>query len=212
MRQKGCTLGMPPDNDNSMPPDDSPADIRPLDMYLLGLVRGGLITPYDWQSKGRVSLGASLPAVKRLLKAGLLKRPRLGPHDRHEHALTNKGEDELARLSGYVRRAQDEAPKNLESVVRLACLASVARRAATAKKLLLEAADYHHKRARAAEKRKISNPVRSGLGELCSIALSDCEAAQEAALAKELESLARRWDKKSEEIFDYWRQDRKPPR
>jgi len=203
---------MPTGNDNSRPPDDTPADIRPLDMYLLGLVRGGLITPYDWQSKGRVSLGASLPAVKRLLKAGLLERTRLGPHDRHEHALTNKGDDELDRLSGYVRRAQDEVPKDLESVVRLACLATVAGRAATAKKFLMEAADYHRKRARAAGKRKISNPVRSGLGELYSIALTNCEAAQETALARELESLARRWDKKSEEIFHYWREDHKTDR
>ncbi len=71
--------------------------LRPLEMFLLGLVRGGLITPYDWQAKGRVSLGASLPAARRLVKAGLLRKVKEGPHGRHEFGLTENGRRRIGR-------------------------------------------------------------------------------------------------------------------
>jgi len=187
--------------------------IRPLDLFLLGLVRGGLVTPYDWKSRARTSLGASLPAVRRLLDAGLLKKAAKGPRGRHEFALTAKGEDAVRNLARYVEGALDQSPGDLESVVRLACLATIIGDTGTAKKLLVEATNAHRQRARSAKRRPAgTTPLRSRLGALYSTVLADCEAAEEAATAEKLESLRRRWDKVAEEVLQQWRDERRTRR
>jgi hypothetical protein len=184
-------------------------DIRPLDMFLLGLVKGGLITPYDWQSRARTSLGASLPAVRRPLDAGLLRKAAKGPRGRHEFALTSKGQDCLEKLRSYVQDALDEPRGDLESVLRLACLASVIGDTRMAKKLLSEARDTHRRRAGIAKKRTISDvPFRSRLAGLYSKVLARCEAAQETAMADQLELLARLWDTATKEILQLWQDER----
>ena len=143
-------------NNDSAPRREKAPAIRPLDMFLLGLVKGGLITSYDWQSKAKTSLGASLPAIRRLLRAGLLRKAGEGPRGRHEFALTLKGRDELDNLYRYVDDSIDQSFGDLESVLRLACLATIIDDAGTAKSLLLEARDTHRGRARLAEKRATS--------------------------------------------------------
>jgi DNA-binding PadR family transcriptional regulator len=194
---------------NSEQRDSMPQEIRPLDMFLLGLVRGGLITPYDWQSRARTSLGASLPAVRRLEKAGLLEKARKGPRGRQEFALTQRGRDQVANLGPYVQHALNGQLGDLESVVRLACLATVVRKTKTAKELLLEAAHVHKQRARAAKKQAASVVApRSGLGGLYSKALAHCEVNQEFAIANSLDWLARHWETLSQETIQRWRNAR----
>ncbi len=200
-------------NKDSAPRRKKAPAIRPLDMFLLGLVRGGLITPYDWQARARTSLGASLPAIRRLVGAGLLRKAVNGPRGRHEFALTAKGEDELDNVNRYVEDAIDQSYGDLESVLRLACLATIKNKSDVAKKLLLEARDTHRGRARLAKK-QTSNaiPFKSRLGGLYSMVLAHCEAAQEAALADQLESLRRRWDTVAEETLQLWRDERRTRR
>jgi DNA-binding PadR family transcriptional regulator len=170
--------------------------LTPLDMFLLGLVKGGLITPYDWQAKGRVSLGASLPAARRLVDAGLLlkevsKEP--GSRERHEFRLTDKGHDELDELDNYIDDASKQPPADLESVVRLACLATIKGKNDIAKEILLEASEEHRHRAKLARKRASNRTlVRSGLGALYSLVLEQCEAEQETEIANQFERLRRR--------------------
>ncbi len=198
---------------NTEPRQERTPEIRPLDMFLLGLVRGGLITPYDWQSKARTSLGASLPSVRRLIAAGLLKREANGPRGRHEFALTAKGEDELDNLDRYIQDVLDEPHTDLETVIRLVCLATVARDKRTSKELLFRASVTHRERARLARRRAASkDPIRSGLGALYSTVLSYCEAEQETAIADQLTLIRRRWDSVSKEVIQLWDDWHKPGR
>jgi DNA-binding PadR family transcriptional regulator len=193
---------------------DAPA-IRTLDMFLLGLVKGGLITPYDWQSKARVSLGASLPAVKRLLKAGLLKELAKGPRGRHEFGLTPEGRDAVSprNLDRYIGDALDEPPGDLESAIRLACLATIIDDIKRAKEFLLEAADAHQRRVRVARKRAANKvPFRSKLGGLYSAVLAQCEEKQTAAIVSKLDALRRDWDKTAKDILQMWQEERKSGR
>ncbi len=195
---------------------DSPAErtpaLRPLDMFLLGLVKGGLITPYDWQARGRVSLGASLPAVQRLLKAGLLTKVRKGPRGRHEFGLTVKGEEEIRYIGDYVQRAIKELPSDLESTVRLASLATLVKNVKTAK-AVWQAAYTARERARVCRKRpNSSDSFRSRLAGLYSIVLARCEAQQQTALANELTRLHRNWETETEEILRLWDHGRRSTR
>jgi DNA-binding PadR family transcriptional regulator len=179
--------------------------ILPLDMFLLGLVKAQLITPYDWQSRARISLGASLPAVKRLLHAGLLKKAAKGARDRHEFALTNEGAEVLKNLKRYVDDAADSSASDVESVLRLACMARLHDQGQAAKRLLRQASQKHRDRAREARKRmRSTSPFSSRLGGLYSIVLARCEARQEAAIADELEALSHRWDDLSDAILESW--------
>ena len=103
----------------------------------------------------------------------------------------------------------DQAFGDLESVLRLACLATIKGKTSIAKKLLSDARDTHRQRARLAKKRATSAvSFRSRLGGLYSTFLGHCELAQEAALADQLESLRRRWDTVSREILALWHDER----
>jgi len=198
---------------DSKPPRRKTTPLRPLDMFLLGLIKGGLITPYDWQSRARISLGASLPAVKRLVAAGLLEKVANGDRGRHEFGLTSAGHDKIEALPRYLDEAMDHATANdLESVLRLACLATVVDAKKTAKQLLRDAVGSHRTRARQAKGRKIASPMKSGLAGLYSMALSQCEAAEQVAIAKQLESLHRRWERQAEDVFERWRQEHRQRR
>ncbi|MFZ0312726.1 MAG: hypothetical protein WAL85_08480 [Candidatus Korobacteraceae bacterium] len=147
-----------------------------------------------------------------MLDAGLLRKAAKGPRGRHEFSLTPEGEGEVenGNLNRYLEDSLDQPPGDLESVLRLACLATVADNPGIARKLLLEARDAHRRRARLAKKRaNNADPLRSRLGGLYSKALAQCEAQQEAAIADELESLRRRWDTVTKEIIQLWNDARK---
>ena len=45
-----------------------------LDLFVLSLFDRGLETPYDLQRQAGVSLGSSVPALRRLEAAGLIKK------------------------------------------------------------------------------------------------------------------------------------------
>ena len=200
--------------ENDSQPQQAPA-IRALDMFLLGLVKEGLITPYDWQARARISLGASLPATKRLLKSGLLKELAKGPRGRHEFGLTPEGRDAMlpGNLDRYLGDALDDPPGDLESAVRLACLATVINDVKGAKQFLLEAADAHQRRARDAKKRAANKvPFRSKLGGLYSAVLAQCEEKQSAAIVDKLDALRDEWDKTAKDILQMWQEERKSGR
>lgn len=208
-------MGIVAGNDNSEARNQSARAVRPLEMFLLGLVKGGLITPYDWQAKARISLGASLPAVKRLLKAGLLEKVKNGPRGRHEFGLTPEGRGAMSRrsLDRYIGKALDDPPGDLESAVRLACLATMIDDIKGAEKLLLEAANAHERRARAAKKRAASKDAfRSKLGGLYSAVLAQCEENQAWATVDKLDALRKEWVKTVKEILQLWQEERRGAR
>jgi DNA-binding PadR family transcriptional regulator len=164
--------------------------LRTLDLFLLTLVRHGINTPYDWQTRAGVSLGASLPAVRRLLSEGLVTEADKGSRGRREFAITRSGRGELQRTDAYLQRALDEADGDLESTLRLACIAVSEGKPEQARKMLLQAADEHAKRSRRARKRATLQPNNVSVAGLYSAALAHCDAIRQDATSKSLISLA----------------------
>lgn len=119
----------------------------------------------------------------------------------------------MAELDHYIDDASKQPPADLESAVRLACLATIKGKNKIAKEILLEASEEHRHRAKLARKRASSRtPVRSGLGALYSVALELCEAEQETGIANQFERLRRRWDTLAKEILELWEEDHRTPR
>ena len=96
-----------------------------LDLYILSLLDRGLETSYDLQRRGGLSLGSSLPALRRLEGGGLVrktgavgtsKRPRNG------YQLSAAGR-KLARTA-WIPLLKDPPPTDLDALLRLADLAT----------------------------------------------------------------------------------------
>lgn len=163
--------------------------LRILDLFILVLVRDGLRTPYAWQARAGVSLGASLPAVGRLLSGGFLSEAEQGPRGRREFTLTHSGRSELRRVALYIERTLDEEDDDLETVLRLSSIAISDGRPELVRKLLLQAAEQHARRSRRARKLAVVPAKGSGVAELYIAALSHCERNRQDATARSLASL-----------------------
>ncbi len=100
----------------------------------------------------------------------------------------------------------------MESVIRLACLATVIGNIGAAKKFLLQATEAHRQRGDEAKKRTSIVPFKTKLGGLYSMVMTHCEAAQHAEIANQLESLRRRWEKATEAILELGSDERAPRR
>lgn len=121
-----------------------------LDLFILALIMKGTTTPYSINQQAGISLGASVPALRRLQKRGWVKNGRAGERNRQEFAVTP-----LAR-KGF-RAAFDSqvdihlsSHTTLESSLRLVILALKRRKKAVAI-ALLEAALRSRKRPGAPE-------------------------------------------------------------
>ena len=97
-----------------------------LDLFVLSMLDRGCQTPYDLQRQAGLSLGGTVPALRRLIKAGLLtcvddetgtKRPR------HHYRLTALGK-ERARKGWKEYLSGAKIPADLDSILRLADLAA----------------------------------------------------------------------------------------
>ena len=162
---------------------------KPLDLFLLALITEGLATPYGWQTKARISLGASLPAVRRLIADGLIAEQDAGPRGRREFTLTRAGRRELSNLGLLLQDALEEPITDVDSILRLACLAIVNGKRGIAEKLLVQAAEEHNKRSRQAKKRTSIPTAESTLAELYSLVQTFWEADRQEASAGSLTAL-----------------------
>jgi DNA-binding PadR family transcriptional regulator len=72
---------------------DSGSQRTSLEVFILALISQGLTTTYALQSEAGLSLGATVPALKRLQDAGLVSKKVSGR--RHEFTLTRTGEKVL---------------------------------------------------------------------------------------------------------------------
>jgi DNA-binding PadR family transcriptional regulator len=163
--------------------------LRTLDLFLLTLVRDGIRTPYDWQAQAGVSLGASLPAIKRLVDGGMVVESAKGSRGRREFSITRSGRSELQKTDVYLAEASEDGPSDLESVLRLACIAISEGKPGPAKKLLLQSADEHAKRARRAKRRASVQLDDSSLAKLYSAAMAFCDESRQNATSESLASL-----------------------
>lgn len=94
-----------------------------LDIFLLSLFDRGLETPYDLQRQAGVSLGSSIPALRRLEAAGFIKKRMTAvasERPRHSYQLSAAGR-KLAR-DGWVSFLKDQPPSDFDAVLRLADL------------------------------------------------------------------------------------------
>jgi DNA-binding PadR family transcriptional regulator len=96
-----------------------------LDVFVLSLLDRGLETPYDLYRQGGLSLGASTPALQRLVKADLVKRGESASatnRPRHEYRLTTSGKK--AAQSAWKPFLDDEPPSDLDSLLRVVDMAA----------------------------------------------------------------------------------------
>lgn len=84
-----------------------------LEVLILALLKQGLATTYDLQTQAGLSLGATVPALKRLEAAKLVSRKEAGR--RFEFSVTREGEKMLASWS-----ASPRLPTDVDEVLRSA--------------------------------------------------------------------------------------------
>ena len=94
-----------------------------LEMFMLALISQGLTTTYALQSEAGLSLGASVPGLKRLEDAGFVTRKISGR--RHEFTLTRTGKAALATWDAD----QGRFPTEFEDVLRTAFLTGLSKKA-----------------------------------------------------------------------------------
>jgi DNA-binding PadR family transcriptional regulator len=163
--------------------------MRTLDLFILMLVRDGLSSPYLWQARAGVSLGASLPAVRRLLDGGLVSEAEGEHRGRREFTITRPGLGELKNINQHLENNLDRPKADLETVLRLVCIAITENKPELAGKLLLQAAEKHAKRFRLARKLASAPLKHSRLSELYAAVFARCDARVENATAESLADL-----------------------
>jgi DNA-binding PadR family transcriptional regulator len=92
-----------------------------LDLFVLALIQSGVATPYELQRHAGLSQGATVPALERLLEAGMVRQGKPGSRGRVEYRITKAGANSLA---GGWRALIEEGPSaDLGADVRVALLA-----------------------------------------------------------------------------------------
>jgi DNA-binding PadR family transcriptional regulator len=97
-----------------------------LDAFILSLLDRGLETPYDLQRQGGLSLGASTPALRRLVKADLIERAEgesATNRPRHQYQLTANGKRE-ARAAWKPFLEGDDRASDMDSLLRVVDMAA----------------------------------------------------------------------------------------
>lgn len=96
-----------------------------LDLYILSLLDRGFETCYDLQRRGGLSLGSSIPALRRLEAAGLVRKTGAvgtSKRPRHGYKVSEAGR-KLARTA-WIPLLKYPPPTDLDALLRLADLAS----------------------------------------------------------------------------------------
>jgi hypothetical protein len=160
-----------------------------LDLLILSLIDAGIDTPYRWQTQAGLSLGATLPAARRLLAGRLVSERKPGPRGRREFRITRTGRSELKNIDQHLDAALLEQVGDLESILRLFAIALHAGRQDVAAHLLQEAGSEYDRRAARAQKRASDLSERDGLAALYLATMSHCDADRLLAQAASLRSL-----------------------
>ena len=97
-----------------------------LDLFILSQLDRGLQTPYDLLQRGGLSLGSTVPTLRRLEKAGLVRKKATpagsSRRPRHGYELSAAGR-KLAH-TGWLPLLKASPPADVDAVLRLADLAS----------------------------------------------------------------------------------------
>ncbi len=96
------------------------------DLFILSQLDRGLETPYDLLRRAGLSLGATVPALRRLNAAGLIKREKestVSNRPRHVYRLTVKGEKQ-ARTGWKHYLANTAVSADLDEILRICDMAA----------------------------------------------------------------------------------------
>jgi DNA-binding PadR family transcriptional regulator len=92
-----------------------------LDLFILALIDGGVSTPYELQKTAGLSQGATIPTLKRLLEAGLVRQGKPGARGRTAYKVTAGGK-RLVR-DGWLPLIAAGPSGDMDSDLRVALLA-----------------------------------------------------------------------------------------
>ncbi len=124
------------------------ARLSNLELFVLAMVGRGLVNPYELHEGAGLSVGAVIPALKRLEAGQYVRRSTGGARRRQEFALTAKGQ----RVIGEWRQLLEApVPGDLDSVLRVACLALLGSDRKAAARFLRQAAERKQHAARGSE-------------------------------------------------------------
>jgi DNA-binding PadR family transcriptional regulator len=173
-------------------------DISILDVFILSLLDRGLETPYDLQRQGGLSLGASSPALQRLLKANLVKRDEGASatnRPRHLYQLTAIGKREVR--AAWEPFLVDDPPPDIDSILRIADMAAHYRAQKPKIRSFLKRAS--EKRSQLAQHAGVSSMATKLGGRISyTVMRAHCDAARLHAEADTLVKLARIFRPKGE--------------
>jgi DNA-binding PadR family transcriptional regulator len=91
-----------------------------LDLFVLALIDGGVSTPYELQKTAGLSQGATIPALKRLLEARLVRQGKPGVRGRTDYKVTAPGK---FLRGGWLPLIEAGPSSDLDSDLRVALLA-----------------------------------------------------------------------------------------
>lgn len=95
-----------------------------LDLFILSVLDRGLETPYDLNRQGGLSLGSTVPALRRLATAGLVrKNAAVGSSKRPRHWFQLSAAGRKLARGGWIPLLMDQPPSDFDAVLRLADMA-----------------------------------------------------------------------------------------
>src|SRR5277367_609728 len=92
-----------------------------LDLFVLALIDSGVSTPYELQKGAGLSPGATIPALQRLVEAGIVRQGKPGLRGRTDHQITAAGRKFLK--NGWRTLIEDGPSGDLDADLRVALLA-----------------------------------------------------------------------------------------
>jgi DNA-binding PadR family transcriptional regulator len=128
--------------------------VRSLDLFILALILQGVNVPYAIQLRAGLSVGSTLPAIRRLLKRRLVKEEEQaqGGRKRREFTLTDAGRKELQNARTHLGQLSAAATGDLEATLRFACLALYWGDPGLASQILVRAADEFDERSESSQR------------------------------------------------------------
>jgi hypothetical protein len=92
-----------------------------LDLFVLALIEGGLVTPYELQKAAGLSPGATISSLRRLVEGSLALHGKPGPRGRTDYGITAEGRRYLK--TGWRDLIEEGPSGDLDADLRVALLA-----------------------------------------------------------------------------------------
>jgi DNA-binding PadR family transcriptional regulator len=130
-----------------------------LELFVLAAVRAGLDSAYDLNKSADLSVGATLPLLSRLEKAGLL-RSKAAARRSKQYSVTAEGRSVLQRSW---QKLLEPVPREFEAILRIAYVCAVMDGTLKVMRYFLRAAAVERKLLGAERKRKAESILRESV-------------------------------------------------